>query len=58
MSSDLITWLRARHEADPLRLTTLASERAGMGRPDDRVIKRIAMDQVSTFAAQKQVICG
>lgn len=56
MTDDLTRWLGARLEADSLRLTTLASERAGTGRPDDRVIVRIAMDQVSMIGAQTRVI--
>jgi hypothetical protein len=56
MIDDLTTWLRERLEADSIRLTTLASERAGTGRPEDRVIVRIAMDQVSMIGAQTRVI--
>jgi hypothetical protein len=56
MTDDLTIWLRERLAADSIRLTTLASERAGTGRPDDRVIVRIAMDQVSMIGTQTRII--
>jgi hypothetical protein len=39
-----------------IRLITLASDRAGTGRPDDRVIVRIAMDPISMIGAQTRAI--
>ncbi|BCY10990.1 hypothetical protein [Actinoplanes sp. L3-i22] len=56
MTDHMITWLRDSLTADSIRLTALASGRAGTGRSDDRLIVRIAMDQAATIAAQMKVI--